>query len=78
MMGDLAEEIRNEKKKPKNTYRIDEIIRSLTKADADDLMAALRDPGIANAAIVRVLKRRGHDISENGVRNYRKYLNVVE
>jgi hypothetical protein len=36
------------------------------------LLAAIQDASISTAAIVRVLRRNGHSLSENAIRNYRR------
>ena len=74
-MGKLGEELRNERSLPRNKFRVDELLNKLDDADRADLLAAIADEHLAIAAITRVLRRNGHAISENAIRNYRRLLN---
>lgn len=71
-MGKFGEELRHEGRLRSNRFRIDEILAGLDEEDRADLLSALKDEGITIAAIARVLRRHGHKISENAVRNYRE------
>ena len=73
-MGKLGEELNHEGRLPSNRFRVDEILKEMSEEDRVDLLAALANENITLAAIVRVLKRRGHKVSENAIRNYRTRL----
>lgn len=71
-MGELANQLRNEPPKPYNSFRVDEILAILDDEDKAGLLAVLADKSVTVAAITRVLRRNGHPLSENSIRNYRK------
>lgn len=74
-MGKLGEELRNERQLPRNKFRVDELLNKLSEGDRADLLAAIADENLGISAITRVLRRNGHAISENAIRNYRRLLN---
>jgi hypothetical protein len=71
-VGELGDQLRNEGIPPRNLFRVDEILVALSEEDRKDLLAAIQDASISTAAIVRVLRRNGHSLSENAIRNYRR------
>lgn len=71
-MSELLNQLRNEQRKPNNNFRVDEILAVLDDEDKAGLLAALADESITTAAITRVLRRNGHALSENSIRNYRR------
>ncbi len=71
-MGELGNQLRNEGSPPRNAFRVDEILAQLSEEDKADLLAAIQDAAISTAAITRVLRRNGHALSENAIRNYRR------
>lgn len=71
-MSELANQLRNEPRKPNNNFRVDEILATLDDEDKAGLLAVLADESVTVAAITRVLRRNGHPLSENSIRNYRK------
>jgi len=77
-MGELGEQLRSEARLPFNTFRVDEILAQLNDEDKKDLLDAIQDRRITIAAIVRVLRRNGHLVSENAVRNYRRVQYGIE
>jgi hypothetical protein len=74
-VGKLGEELRNEGSLPRNRFRVDELLNELNEEDRRDLLAAIKDENLHIATITRVLRRNGHAISENAIRNYRRWLN---
>lgn len=74
----LSDEIAAEKPRYRRGTKIDRIIEQLDEQDRIDFIAALRDKSIPNIVIVRVMKRRGFDISESGVSVYRSQTYVAE
>ncbi len=71
-MGELGNQLRNEGSPRRNVFRVDEILAELDEEDKSDLMAAIQDEAMTTAAITRVLRRNGHALSENAIRNYRR------
>lgn len=71
-MSELANQLRNEKRKSNNSFRVDAILATLDEEDKAGLLAVLIDETFTVAAITRVLRRHGHDLSENSIRNYRR------
>ena len=76
-MGKLGEQLRNEGRPRSNRFRIEEILDEMNEEDRKDLVAAIKNDEIKIAAIARVLRRNGHKVSENAIRHYREFLNVV-
>jgi hypothetical protein len=74
----LIDEITAEQPRYKRGTKIDRIIEALEGQDREDFIAALRDKSISNVVIVRVMKRRGFDISESGISTYRSQIYVTE
>jgi len=74
----LRDEIAAEKPRYRRGTKIDRIIEQLDEQDRSDFIAALRDKSIPNIVIVRVMKRRGFDISESGISTYRSQVYVAE
>jgi len=74
----LRDEIAAEKPRYKRGSKIDRIIEQLDGQDRDDFIAALRDKSIAHVVIVRVMRRRGFDISESGVSDHRSKVYAAE
>lgn len=74
----LSDEIAAEKPRYKRGSKIDRIIEQLDEQDRSDFIAALQDKSIPNVVIVRVMKRRGFDISESGVSTHRSKIYVAQ
>jgi hypothetical protein len=70
----LLDEIAAEKPRYRRGTKIDRIIEQLDEQDRADFVAALRDKTIPNVVIMRVMKRRGFDISESGISLYRSQI----
>lgn len=77
-MGELGKQLRSEARLPYNTFRVDEILAQLNDEDKKDLLDAIQDESITIAAITRVLRRNGHSLSENAIRNYRRIQYGIE
>ena len=73
-MGELGQQLKNERMLPRNHFRVDEILTVLDDEDKKDLLEAIADESISIAAITRVLRRNGHALSENAIRNYRRVV----
>lgn len=71
-IGGLGKQIRDELPRRHNTFRVDTILHALSDSDRADLLEAIADETIMVTAIVRVLRRNGHVLSDNAIRNYRK------
>ncbi len=67
----LIDEIAAEKPRYRRGSKIDRIIEQLNEQDRADFIAALQDKSIPNVVILRVMARRGHDISESAISVYR-------
>lgn len=67
----LIDEIAAEKPRYRRGSKIDRIIEQLNEQDRADFIAALRNKSIPNVVILRVMARRGFDISESAISVYR-------
>jgi hypothetical protein len=74
----LRDEIAAEKPRYRRGSKIDRILEQLQGEDRDDFIAALRDKSIPNIVIVRVMQRRGYDISESGISKHRSDIYAIE
>lgn len=74
----LRDEIAAEKPRYKRGSKIDRVIEQLEGQDRDDFVAALRDKSVPNVVLMRVMQRRGFDISDSGISTYRSKLYAVE
>lgn len=74
----LRDEIAAEQPRYKRGSKIDRILEQLEGQDRDDFAAALRDKSIPNVVIVRVMQRRGFDISESSLSVYRTKIYATE
>lgn len=74
----LRDEIAAEKPRYKRGSKIDRIIEQLEGQDREDFIEALRDKSIPNIVIVRVMQRRGFDLSESGISKHRGGVYGVE
>lgn len=54
--------------------RLTELLARVAEDERDDLRAALHDRGITTAAIVKVLKRRGIDVTMDMIYGLRRRL----
>jgi hypothetical protein len=70
-MGSLRSEIETSKRKTGPKRRIDEIMAQLSAEDALDLRTALDDHSVPQAAICRALAKRGINLSQSVISNYR-------
>lgn len=52
--------------------KVDSIIASLSKEDAESLRQALSNKDISSSRIADVLARRGHKIGRDAIRGWRK------
>lgn len=57
---------------PTPTCTMGQLLASMPKADRDDLLAALADPGIQHTAIVRALRTHGYAVKPTAVPRHRK------
>lgn len=74
----LRDEIAAEKPRYKRGSKIDRVIEQLEGQDRDDFVAALRDKSVPNVVLMRVMQRRGFDISDSGISTYRSKLYAIE
>lgn len=74
----LRDEIAAEKPRYKRGSKIDRIIEQLDGQDRDDFIAALRDKSVPNVVLMRVMQRRGFDISDSGISTYRSKIYATE
>lgn len=74
----LRDEIAAEKPRYKRGSKIDRIIEQLDGQDRDDFIAALRDRSVPNVVLMRVMQRRGFDISDSGISVYRAKIYATE
>lgn len=74
----LRDEIAAEKPRYKRGSKIDRVLAQLNDQDREDFTAALRDKSIPNIVILRVMQRRGYDLSESGISKYRTAVYAVE
>lgn len=74
----LRDEIAAEKPRYKRGSKIDRIIEQLEGQDREDFVAALQDKSIPNVVIMRVMQRRGFDISDSGISIYRSKIYATE
>jgi hypothetical protein len=74
----LSDEIAAEKPRYKRGSKIDRVLAQLNDQDRADFTAALRDKSIPNIVILRVMRRRGYDLSESGISKYRRGVYAVE
>ena len=70
-MGDLLNEIKQEKITTGKKSRIVEIAESMSASDKKDMYAALDDPAVSASKISRVMARRGHKLSIQIIYRYR-------
>lgn len=71
-MGLLFDEIKKEKTTRGTRSRILEVLDSLEKADAKDLMKALDDHSIPASSISKALNKRGYKLAVNVITRYRR------
>jgi SOS-response transcriptional repressor LexA len=71
-MGSLFDEIKKEKSTPGSRSRIAEIIESLSKSDAADLLKALNDHSIPASNISKALEKRGIKLAVNVISRFRR------
>lgn len=74
----LIDEIGAEKPQYKRVSKVNHILGQLDEPDRSDFIAVLRNKSIPLVVIVRVMKRRGFDISTTSISNYRKDIYDVE
>jgi hypothetical protein len=74
----LRDEIAAERPRYKRGSKIDRIIEQLDGQDRDDFIAALRDKSVPNVVLMRVMQRRGFDISDSGISTYRSKIYATE
>lgn len=70
-VGNLLNEIKNEKIQIGKKSRITEILEKMTEAEQKDFIAALDDHAIPASKISRVMTRRGHKLSAQVIYRYR-------
>jgi tRNA U54 and U55 pseudouridine synthase Pus10 len=68
----LLEEAKTDYKPSGRTPIIVRAAKSMSEAERKELLEALSDPTVTNAALSRVLKRRGHNISPASVGQFRR------
>lgn len=71
-MGSLFDEIKKERSARGTRSRIAEIIDSMSKADAADLLKALNDHSIPASSISKALNKRGIKLAINVIGRYRR------
>ena len=71
-MGSLFDEIKKERSARGTRSRIAEIIDSMNKADAADLLKALNDHSIPASSISKALNKRGIKLAINVIGRYRR------
>lgn len=70
-MGGLLTEIQTASASKKKC-KVGRLVESLPEDDRSDLLAAFADLAFPTVAILRVLRGRGHDLSEGGLGDHRK------
>ena len=75
-MGDLFNEIKQEKITTGKKSRITEIAESMSASDRKDMYAALDDHTVSASQISRVMARRGHKLSIQIIYRYRNAKEV--
>lgn len=70
-MGKLLDEVRLASNGGPRKAKLISILETLSKEDARDLVKALLDPSISINALTRVLNRRGIEITQNPLREFR-------
>ena len=71
-MGNLFNEISQERSSKGNKPRILEILEVLSPEDRKDLLKALDDHSIPASSISKALARRGHKLAINVISRYRR------
>jgi len=71
-VGKLADLIDVDRKPNLQVCGVTMLLRSLAKADAADLHAALADGNVASATIARALAALGHTLRSNTIRRHRR------
>lgn len=72
----LLDEIRDDTSQIRGR-RIDAIAAQLPEGDRDEFYEAMRDTSIASVSIVRALRKRGIEVTEEQVRGYRRRMRDV-
>lgn len=68
----LLEEAKDNRRLSGRTPLIVQVANTMTPEERKELVEALDDPTIPNAALSRVLRRRGHNISPSAIGQYRR------
>lgn len=74
-METLANDLAKVGAKPR--YRVDAILAQLSEEDQKALLSSLMNPEVRAMWIVKVLRKHGHSISVNALKDYREALNVA-
>ena len=68
----LLDDFKNETVKPRHQCGVALLLIKLADDEANDLRTALLDPTITAAAIMRVLDRKGHKLSDGTITRHRR------
>jgi hypothetical protein len=76
-MANLLDEMKAETTINRRQTKVEEIQRILSKEEYVQFMEAMKDDSISNAAIIRVLKKRGVEASVGFVSTLRRKINGI-